>query len=130
MLIDTHIFLWFQAAKGNLSKQEVQLIEKAYQNREIFLSSISIWELALKEKVKGLEFHPTLNSWLKKALQEIRVIDINTVIALESVNLPDCAHKDPADLFIIATARVHDIPLMTHDQKILAYAKKGHVRLV
>lgn len=129
MLIDTHIFLWFQTAKGNLSKREVQLIEQAYQNREIFLSSISIWELALKEKVKGLEFHPPLNSWLKKALQEVRVIDMDVSIVLESVNLPAYEHKDPADRFIIATARVHDLPLMTHDQRILAYAQKGHIRL-
>lgn len=129
MLIDTHIFLWFQTAKGSLSEREVQLIERAYQNREVFLSSISIWELALKEKVKGLEFHPPLNSWLKKALQEVRVVDMNIAIALESANLPDCEHRDPADLFIIATSRVCDLPLMTHDKKILAYAQKGHIRL-
>lgn len=130
MLIDTHIFFWFQTKTGNLSASEVRKIEEAYQNRELFLSSISIWELALKANVKGLEFHPPFNTWVKKALQGIRIINIDVDVALENINLPGYEPKDPADRFIIATARVHDIPLMTHDQKILAYAKKGHVRLV
>jgi PIN domain nuclease of toxin-antitoxin system len=61
--------------------------------------------------------------------ETIKVVDINTDIAVESIYLDDCERKDPVDRFIIATARVLDIPLMTHDEKIIAYAKKGHVRL-
>ena len=36
-------------------------------------------------------------------------------------------HRDPADQTVVATARVHDLPLMTLDGKIQAY---GHVRTV
>lgn len=130
MLIDTHIFLWSQTKTGNLSASEIGKIEEAYQNRELCLSSISIWELALKASAKGLEFHPPFNIWVKKALRGIKIINVDVDIALENINLPEYEYKDPADRFIIATSRVHDIPLMTHDQKILAYAKKGHVRLI
>jgi PIN domain nuclease of toxin-antitoxin system len=130
MLIDTHIFLWFQTKTGNLSAIEIRKIEAAYQSREICLSSISIWELALKANAKALEFHLPFNAWVKEALRGIKIINVDVDIALENINLPEYGHKDLADRFIIATARVLDIPLMTHDQKILAYAKKGHVRLV
>jgi PIN domain nuclease of toxin-antitoxin system len=31
-------------------------------------------------------------------------------------------HRDPADQIIVATARIHDCPLVTQDAKILAYS--------
>ena len=40
---------------------------------------------------------------------------------VESIQLPGEFHKDPADQIIVATARVHDCPLITYDSKILEY---------
>jgi PIN domain nuclease of toxin-antitoxin system len=40
----------------------------------------------------------------------------DTVIAVDE--LPSSFHGDPADRMIIATARVHDLPLATHDDTI------------
>ncbi len=54
---------------------------------------------------------------------------IDSDIALESVQLPNFEHKDPSDRFIIATARVLNCELMTHDQKLVAYSKQGHVNI-
>jgi PIN domain nuclease of toxin-antitoxin system len=44
--------------------------------------------------------------------------------------LPDLAHRDPTDRMLIATARAHDLILVTRDRAILAYAAAGHVRAV
>jgi PIN domain nuclease of toxin-antitoxin system len=41
--------------------------------------------------------------------------------------LPGEFHKDPADQIIVATARVHDAPLLTADERILKYP---HVQLL
>jgi PIN domain nuclease of toxin-antitoxin system len=43
-------------------------------------------------------------------------LDAETVIAVD--DLPDTFHGDPADRMIVATARVHDLPLATHDEAI------------
>lgn len=51
-------------------------------------------------------------------------------IAVESVQLPDSFHGDPADRMIVATARVHQLTLLTHDKKILDYAKKEYVSVM
>jgi PIN domain nuclease of toxin-antitoxin system len=40
---------------------------------------------------------------------------------MESCSLPGDFHKDPADQIIVATARVHNLTLLTKDRKILYY---------
>lgn len=44
--------------------------------------------------------------------------------------LPDLTHRDPADRMLIATARAHDLTLITRDRAILHYAAAGHVRAI
>ena len=45
-------------------------------------------------------------------------------------DLPDLAHRDPADRMLIATARRRDLILITRDRAILDYAAAGHVRAI
>jgi PIN domain nuclease of toxin-antitoxin system len=44
--------------------------------------------------------------------------------------LPGEIHSDPADRFLIATARTRRAVLATHDEKIIAYGKAGHVKVL
>jgi PIN domain nuclease of toxin-antitoxin system len=46
-------------------------------------------------------------------------------VALESTKLPGGFHNDPADQIIVASARVHNLTLITADRKIIDY---GHVQ--
>ncbi len=41
--------------------------------------------------------------------------------AIASTQLPGTFHKDPADRIIVALARRYNVPLITCDDKILAY---------
>lgn len=61
--------------------------------------------------------------WLDNAINKsgIKVIELSPEIAMESCKLPGDFHKDPADQIIVATARVHNLTLLTKDQKILQY---------
>jgi len=43
---------------------------------------------------------------------------------------PDSFHGDPADRIIVATARLHNLAIMTRDKKIIAYGKKRFVRAI
>jgi predicted nucleic acid-binding protein len=52
---------------------------------------------------------------------------LNPVDAIASSLLPEPFHKDPADRILVAIARRYDIPLVSCDEKILAYP---HVRAV
>ncbi|MGA7877644.1 MAG: type II toxin-antitoxin system VapC family toxin [Desulfoferrobacter sp.] len=61
--------------------------------------------------------------WLENALSKsgLRVIDLTPDIAMESCSLPGDFHRDPADRIIVATARTHNLTLLTKDKKILEY---------
>ncbi len=45
-LLDTHTLLWFLAGETQLSGKARQLIEDL--NNEIFVSIVSLWEIAIK----------------------------------------------------------------------------------
>jgi PIN domain nuclease of toxin-antitoxin system len=51
-------------------------------------------------------------------------------VGIESVLLPGTLHANPADRLIVATARVHGLCLATHDKRLLAYGREGHVTTV
>jgi len=55
---------------------------------------------------------------------------LEPTIALDAVRLPGDLHADPADRFLIATARYWSTALVTADAKILEYSAQGHVRTV
>lgn len=57
----------------------------------------------------------------------IELCPIDATIAVDSVRLPGNAHADPADRFLIATARNRSATLVTADAKILNYSNDGHV---
>ncbi len=61
--------------------------------------------------------------WLNNALSKsgLKVIELTPEIAIESCSLPGDFHKDPADRIIVATARTHNLTLLTKDIKILEY---------
>jgi len=125
MLIDTHIFLWFQLGDSKLTNHNKNRILEAHQQTRLYLSAISIWEIAMLQKQSRIALHQSIDTWIQQATQGLQIVDINTAIALESVALPNCTHKDPADRLIIATARVLNLSLITQDEKILAYQQMG-----
>jgi predicted nuclease of predicted toxin-antitoxin system len=54
-------------------------------------------------------------------------VDLTTAIAVESTMLPCVFNRDPADQIIVATARLLDCPIITSDQKMLAYPHVKHI---
>jgi PIN domain nuclease of toxin-antitoxin system len=76
-----------------------------------------------------LELPVSLEKWFEQALNYpgIRVIELTPAISMESTRLPGEFHRDPADQIIVATARVHNCPLVTSDERILNYP---HVKTI
>ena len=70
-----------------------------------------------------LELPEPVERWLEEALgyPGVRLLDLTPRIAVEATQLPGGFHRDPADQLIVATARVHGLPLATADRKILEY---------
>lgn len=78
-----------------------------------------------------LELPYSVPEWFEQALNYpgVRLLELTPEIAFESTSLPGDFHRDPADQIIVATSRIHNIPLATADAKILAYDHVETLRL-
>ena len=122
MLIDTHIWVWLVSGDARL-KPEYRTAISMQQPTGIFVSIISVWEVAKLVEYGKLSLSIAVSDWLKAAesYAGLRVLPLTSDIVIDSTTLPGEFHKDPADQLIDATARVLGLKLMTMDAKILAY---------
>ena len=122
ILLDTHTWIWSQSATKQLSDRVKKLIRKTLSDQRA-IASISIWEFAMMVAKGRINVKIDPKLWLDNAIENtgLEIIELSSEIALESCNLPGDFHKDPADQIIVATARIHNLTLLTKDRKILDY---------
>jgi PIN domain nuclease of toxin-antitoxin system len=131
ILMDTHVWYWFVMGDKTLPAKVIELINRAALDDYLYLSDISVLELAMMEGKGRINFQlPTLQ-WIEKALKgvPVQLISLHPAIAVESCQL-EGFHGDPADRIIVATARVENLTLLTRDKKIQSYAKHNKVKIV
>ena len=123
IVLDTHAWVWFISNPELLSKRAKKATDTAINAKEIFISSISAWEIALLVEKRRLKLTLDVTDWISKSerLPFFRFIPVDNSIAIKAVNLPQPFHNDPADRIIIATATAIGAPLVTKDEKILKY---------
>jgi PIN domain nuclease of toxin-antitoxin system len=118
LLLDTHIWVWSVLDRERLSSRLIAALEDP--DNELWLSPISLWEVLTLGEKQRLTLHPDPQSWITNVLDTIpmREAPITYQVAEETarVKLP---HQDPADRFLVATARVFDLTLATADQQLL-----------
>ncbi|PIE63261.1 MAG: PIN domain nuclease [Desulfobacter postgatei] len=91
------------------------------------MSAITPWEIAKKISLGKLALSLPLADWLAAATHSegLTILPLSVDISIDSNSLPGQFHRDPADQIIVATARKHNLELITADSRILAYP---HVR--
>ena len=107
-------------------------IQTAAERDGVFVSPVSAWEVALLSaggRLTRARTPAAVELWHGALMRRrgVHVADFSSAIALDSASLPGFPHRDPADRFLVATARRMSIPLVTRDRKILDYADTGHV---
>jgi len=129
IVLDTHAWIWFTSKPEVLSKKARKAVDTAVKEKNVLVSSISAWEVALLVKNKRLKLSMDVLDWIAKSenLPFIQFIPVSNSIAVKSVNLPQPLHPDPADRIIIATALSTGAGLVTKDKKILDYS---HVKTI
>lgn len=122
ILVDTHIWVWWIHGDQNLTSDHVALISDN-EEEGIGIGTITCWEVAKLVEYGRLELPVPVETWLAEALgyPGMNLLPLSPEIAVESTQLPGDFHRDPADQIIVATARIHDIKLVTVDSKILGY---------
>lgn len=135
LLLDTHAAIWL--AEGQLSNDVFATIVAAGLMDGVFVSPVSAWEVGLLARPRrdgspAVEFRPDPISWFARLMSQpiIKPAPLTNAAAIDSSALPGDFHSDPADRLLVATAREMNIPLMTRDKNILAYAAAGHVSAI
>jgi len=120
LLVDTHIFYRWQAEPLKLTRAQARALRNAdNRGNPISISAISIWELALLGVAGRIRTRVPLDVWLTDIVAPpLITLPITAEIAAAGARLGSGFHGDPADRIIVATARCHDLTLVTSDQRI------------
>jgi len=123
ILLDTHAWIWFLSNPEKLSASAIEKIDSAVKKQQIFVSTISVWEMAMLVNKGRLTLSMHVAEWIHTAekLPFLHFVHIDNNIALQSVNLPGKFHNDPADRIVIATAIYLKAPVISKDRRIRNY---------
>lgn len=118
LLLDTHIWVWSALDRARLSRRVVNALENP-QN-ELWLSPISLWEVLTLAQKQRLTLYPNPQAWITNTLDALpmREASVTYEIAQETARV-ELPHRDPADRFLVATARVLGLTLVTADDTLL-----------
>lgn len=122
-LLDTHALYWLVTAVDALSEEALLAIAECQATGTLFVSPITAWELAVASRKPPHRNPPNLGTatpskWFSQAtaVTGSKVIPIKQRIACEAAAVAgETGHKDPGDCYLIATARVKKIPIITRD---------------
>ncbi|WP_298437537.1 type II toxin-antitoxin system VapC family toxin [Geobacter sp.] len=123
IVLDTHAWVWWVSSSEMLGAAARRAVDEAARAHELFVSTISAWEVAMLVEKGRLSLTLDVRDWIARseALPFLTFVPLSNAIAVESVRLPGFPHADPADRIIVATALSLGAILVTKDEKISAY---------
>lgn len=118
LLLDTHVWRWSLSAPEKLGKR----VRAAFTRRgtELWLSPISVWELLVLAERGRIKLAPDPRQWIAAALSQTPAHEapLTHEVAIRSREILP-AHDDPADRFLVATALLYDLVLVTADDALI-----------
>lgn len=131
-LLDTCFVIWM-SQEQMLAPSALDTLAAA-RRREMpaFVSAATAWEMAMLLSKGRIRETRQPKQWYRGFLQKGGFVekDVTSDIFMASCFLPSPVHKDPIDRILIATAREHDLTIITRDRAILDYGHQGHVRVL
>jgi len=118
LLFDTHIFYWSLYERGRLSSRTLEVIHGA---EAIFISSASVWEIAIKVRLGKInaDLLQLTEHIEASGFQELPVFSRHAVLVAD---LP-LFHTDPFDRLLIAQAISEPLHFLTADAHLKQYSE-------
>jgi PIN domain nuclease of toxin-antitoxin system len=119
-LMDTHVWIWWNARPDSLSKCAREAISSTPLNNELLLAGISLWEFGKMISQERLVLSRTPESWIAESLNlpGLRIVHLNPSIALGANASPCIDLIDPVNQILAATARDEGAIIITKDQEL------------
>ncbi len=129
VVLDTHALVWLLEGDERLSLPARQAVEAA---STVWVAAITPWEIGMLVAKGRLCLARDVLEWLDQAfaLPRLQQAPLSPAIAVASTRLPGELHGDPADRLIAATARHLGATLITADERLLNWARAGHVQFI
>ena len=117
LLLDTHAFLWWDTNDDRLPVSLRSAI--ASPRNEVFVSAVTVWEIAIKVRIGKMNADPTrLVKLLDSAgFRELAVFSRHAVLVTD---LP-LHHADPFDRLLVVQAISESLILLTADTRLIQY---------
>jgi PIN domain nuclease of toxin-antitoxin system len=123
ILLDTHVFLWWDQDAPNLAAKAREMI--ANPDNRVFVSAGSVWEIAIKRRAGKLAFTGSAVEAIRRnGFVELAM----TGFEAELAGGLDWDHTDPFDRLIVAQAQHRDLTVFTVDTAMLTLSAVALVR--
>jgi PIN domain nuclease of toxin-antitoxin system len=116
LLLDTHVFLWWDRQDIALSEDARNAIEDP--GNSVFVSAASVWEIAIKRRLGKLAFQGSASSAIgANGFHELPIVPIDA----EAAGNLAWHHNDPFDRLLVAQAMRLGFVLLTVDHLIRSF---------
>jgi len=121
LILDTHTLVWLDEGNEQLGRKSLLTIDQSLKTGELFISSISFWEISMLIGKGRLEIQMNLDLWRQNLLDNgLQEVPLSGDSAIQAGSLSNF-HGDPADRMIVSTAINMGATLVTADKKILTW---------
>ncbi len=126
LLLDTHVFLWWNMDAPELSATARSVI--ADHGNQVYLSAVSAWEIVIKVAKGRLVLPEPPQQYVLSRITANRMqgLPIEISHTLEVSRLPD-HHSDPFDRMLIAQSRVEALGFICADPGYGAVWSRDHL---
>ncbi len=131
ILLDTHVLIWFVEGNERLGRRAREVVEQAMRTGEAALSAISLWEIGFLVEKTRIDLGSRIDQWIADFQRRgvcLWPITVETVLA--ALQNPAGLSGDAGDRLLVGTARERQVPLITADRQLLAYAAAGHLQAI
>jgi PIN domain nuclease of toxin-antitoxin system len=118
-LLDTHTLLWFSNGNERLPEDMQKTIRN--RNNAIYVSIVSLWEIAIKMSIGKLNLDGGFESLTAFIAENMITVLPITLTELQYVLALPFHHRDPFDRLLVATSLASNIPIITVDEKLRMY---------
>jgi PIN domain nuclease of toxin-antitoxin system len=140
ILLDTHALYWLVSGEVELLDGALIAIGENQEAGTLLVSPVTAWELSVATRKGSVAGRPNLGQdspdrWFREAVRatSAQIIPIRQRISCEAARVvTETGHKDPGDCFLIATARVRRMPIVTRDgfMQAIAAERAGYLDVI
>ena len=119
VILDTCALLWLANGDKKISRATLKQIN---ESPAVYVSAISGFEIAIKVAKGKLALPHAPQEWFEKVVEHhgLTVLPLELNVCIAAAGLPPI-HNDPCDRFIIASAKLNDLTVVTTDESFEKY---------